>query len=174
MKTIINEETNVRIFEAKLHEPKTDIRREEMSEFAGKIVKTTLVVLFLGVLVLTLILFFTGSPLITKVLLVIGGISFLAALAFLILKFTGFYTILQLSNPSNIQATDIATTLGVIGIFCYMVPVLTGAFYVPDFIKSLENFISIQKEGTEKIIEATRESLEVLRNLDTRIPPLTP
>lgn len=174
METIVKEKTDARIFEVKLRESKTDTRREEMSEFVGRIVKTTLLVLFLVVLALTIILFLTRSSLIMKALLVIGGISFFAALAFLILKFTGFYTVLKISNPSNIQATDIATALGVIGIFCYMAPMLSGAFYIPNFVESLENFISTQKEGTDKIIEATGESLKVLKSLDTRIPPLVP
>lgn len=153
---------------------KKTIGREKMSKFVGRIVKTILSVLFLVVLALVIILFLTKSSSVMQVLLVIGGISFFAALSFLILKFTGLYIVLRISNPSNIQVTDIAATLTLIGIFCYMAPILSGASYIPNFIESLEDFISIQKEGTEKIIETTGESLKILKSLSTKIPPLVP
>lgn len=174
METIVKKETNVRIFEAKLHESKKERGREEMSEFVGKIVKMILLVLFLVVLALVTILFLTKSSLVMQMLLVIGGISFFVALSFLILKFTGLDTLLRITNPSNIQATDIAATLTLIGIFCFMAPILSGASYIPNFIESLENFISFQKEATEKILETTGESLKILKSLGTKTPPLGP
>lgn len=174
MEIIVKEETNVRIFEAKLHESKKERGREEMSEFVGKIVKMILLVLFLVVLTLVIILFLTKSSSVMQMLLVTGGISFFVALSFLILKFTGLDTILRITNPSNIQATDIAATLTLIGIFCFMAPILSGASYIPNFIESLENFISFQKEATEKILETTGESLKILKSLGTKTPPLVP
>lgn len=174
MGTIVKEETNVRIFEAKLHESKREIRREEMSKFVGRIVKMILLVLFLSVLALVIILFLTKSSSVVQVLLVTGGISFFVALSFMILKFTGVYTVLRISNPSNIQATDIAATLTLIGIFCFMAPILSGASYIPNLIESLENFMSTQKEQTEKVIEVTGESLKILKSLAIRNSPLPP
>lgn len=138
-----------------------------MSNVVGRIVRIGLLVLFVIVLVLTVFLFLTGSFLIMKTLLVIGGISFFAALSVLILKFTGFYGLLKISNPTGMQATDIAAVLGIIGIFCYMAPTISGAFSIPTFARSVQNFMSNQ-EGT------TGEILKILRGLDARIPPSAP
>lgn len=158
MQTSIEEETNVRVFETELREAKKTIGREEMSELAGRTVRGALLVLFLIVLGLTVILFITRSFLTVEMLLAIGGISFLAALATLILKFSGFYRVLKISNPADIQATDIAAVFGLIGIFSCIVPTVYGVSSIPNFVLQVQNFMSNQ----QKIVE---EMLKILQNL---------
>lgn len=159
METILEEETNVRVFETELWEAKKPTGREEM--------RIALLVFFLIVVVLTAILLITQSFLIVGILLVIGSSSFLAALAVLILKFSGFYRILKISNPTNTQATDIAAVFGLIGIFCCLVPTVYGVSSIPNFMLQVQNFMSNQQEATGKM-------LKILQNLDKRIPKLVP
>lgn len=167
MKTVIEEKTNVSVFETQLLDSKKTTRRGEMSKSAERMITAALLVFFLVVLGLTAYLFMTRLFLVVEILLVIGVISFLVALAILILKFSGLYKVVRISNPANIQATDIAAVFGLIGIFSCLAPTVYGVFSIPDFMIQLQNFMSNQQETAGKM-------LKILQSLDKRIPSSAP
>jgi len=161
METIIEKEVNVRIFDTTFLQTKKNRRSNKMSKTAAKIVRKGTMISFLIIIALALIFVFSKNLLILKALIIIGSIFLLASLGVLVLKYTGFYEILHLSNPPGLQATDVAIAFGVVGIFSITIPAIYGVLLAPALISRLQIFISNQQESTTKALEIL-EGLEKL------------
>jgi len=161
METIIEKEVNVRIFDTTFLQTKKNRRSSKMSKTAAKIVRTGTIISFLIVIALALIFVFTKNLLIIKALMIIGGIFLLASLGVLVLKYTGFYKFLHLSNPTDLRATDVAIAFGVVGIFSITIPAIYGMLLAPVLISRLQIFMSNQQESTTKALKIL-EGLEKL------------
>ena len=165
MEAVIEKEVSVRIFDNAFSQTGKNKRRSKMSETAGKIARTGIMISFLFICTLSVLLFFTRSIFIIKILLMFGVIFLLASLAILVLEITGFYKILKLSNPTNIRAGDLTTVLAVISVFCLAVPTIYGMLFIPEFISSIQELISSQQIFISSQQESMGKALGILEEL---------
>lgn len=161
MKTLTRVKPNVGIYDSLLVRTEKRKEREPMTETFGRTLRISMVVLFMAVCVIAGALVFTRSYFVLKILLGIGGISVLVSLGILVLKYSGVAEAVRISNPTTLPAGDIAAVFGIIGIFCFVVPITFAVVYIPDFIPQVQRFITDQTT-------TTKEMLNILRRLDPK------
>lgn len=97
------------------------------------------------IFVLGIILFTTESSLVMTILSWIGVISFLLSISVLLLKYSGFFSMMGISNPLNFPVVNVAWvfaiwTLLVVGsLGAYSI--WHGASQMTDFTRAIQDFI---------------------------------